>query len=68
MNQCERILEMLKHGPVTDMDALHKAGVRRLAARILDLRQKGHQIETERITTHGGAVVGRYHLKEKSSY
>lgn len=64
MTQAQTILEMLKRGPVTDMDALHKAGVRRLAARILDLRQQGYQIETERITTRGGAVVARYHLKQ----
>jgi hypothetical protein len=65
MTQAQTILEMLKRGPVTDMDALNRAGCRRLAARILDLRRAGHEIETERFTTFNGANVARYHLKQK---
>lgn len=67
MTQTQTILEMLKRGPVTDLEALKHANCRRLAARILDLRRDGHQIETERFTTRGGANVARYHLKPRST-
>ena len=65
MSQCEQILGMLKSGPVTAMDALQKAGCFRLAARIADLRQAGHQIETETIEVNGKHIA-QYTLKEKT--
>ena len=48
-SQCDQILQMLKRGPVTPMDALNKAGVFRLAARVNDLRNQGHTIHTDMI-------------------
>lgn len=65
MSQCEQILGMLKSGPVTAMDALQKAGCFRLAARIADLRQQGHHIETETIEVNGKHIA-QYTLKEKT--
>jgi hypothetical protein len=65
MSQCEQILGMLKSGPVTAMDALQKAGCFRLAARIADLRQQGHNIETETIEVNGKHIA-QYQLKEKT--
>ena len=65
MSQCEQILGMLKSGPVTAMDALQKAGCFRLAARIADLRQAGHHIETETIEVNGKHIA-QYILKEKT--
>jgi len=65
MSQCEQILGMLKSGPVTAMDALQKAGCFRLAARIADLRQAGHHIETETIEVNGKHIA-QYTLKEKT--
>lgn len=65
MSQCDQILGMLKSGPVTAMDALQKAGCFRLAARIADLRQQGHHIETETIEVNGKHIA-QYTLKEKT--
>ena len=65
MSQCEQILRMLKSGPVTAMDALQKAGCFRLAARIADLRQAGHHIETETIEVNGKHIA-QSTLKEKT--
>ncbi len=66
MSQEAEILDMLKRGPVTAMDALEKAGCFRLAARIADLRQRGHDIITEKITTPTGKHIASYKLKGAS--
>ena len=65
MSQCEQILGMLKRWPVPAMDALQHAGCFRLAARIADLRQQGHHIETETIEVNGKHIA-QYQLKEKT--
>ena len=64
MSQTAQILDMLRNGPVTAMDALQKAGCFRLAARVADLRQAGHNIETETIQVNGKHIA-QYTLKEK---
>lgn len=65
MSQATQILDMLKRGPVTAMDALEQAGCFRLAARIADLRQQGVEIETETVTTPTGKHIAQYTLKER---
>lgn len=64
MSQSTQILDMLKRGPVTALDALQQAGCFRLAARIAELRQAGHHIETETIEVNGKHIA-QYKLKEK---
>lgn len=64
MSQCEQILAMLKQGPVTAIDALNKAGCFRLAARIGELRQQGHNIVTEKIEVNNKHIA-QYILKGK---
>lgn len=64
MSQTTAILDMLKRGPVTALDALEQAGCFRLAARIADLRQQGHEILTETVTTPTGKHIASYKLKE----
>jgi hypothetical protein len=64
MSQTTHILEMLKRGPVTALEALQEAGCLRLAARIADLRQQGFDITTEEFKTPTGKHIARYHLKE----
>jgi hypothetical protein len=66
MSQATQILDMLKRGPVTAMDALDQAGCFRLAARIADLRADGHEILTETITTTSGKHIASYKLKGAS--
>lgn len=50
-SQCASILKWLRDGkPITPLLALDHFGCFRLAARIGDLRQQGHTIETAMIT------------------
>ena len=46
MSQKTAILDMLKRGPVTPLDALSKLGCFRLAARVRELREDGYPIVT----------------------
>lgn len=63
----DRVLERLKKGPLTQLEALTELGVMRLGARILELRDAGHPIITETVevaTRIAGetARVARYRL------
>lgn len=65
--QTDRVLERLKKAPLTQLEALTELGVMRLGARILELREAGHPIETETVevaTRISGetARVARYRL------
>jgi hypothetical protein len=64
MSQADRILNHLKKRPLTAIQALSYFGTFRLAARIADLRAKGHMIETEMVERNGKRVA-RYRLAEK---
>ena len=61
MSQSDRILSHLKRRTLTPLQALEHYGCFRLAARISDLRNKGHKITTEIIETNGKRVA-RYRL------
>lgn len=67
--QCERLLEHLKLGlPLTAHKALYGYSCLRLAARIHDLKQMGHQIERRmvEVQTRDGrkARVAEYFLSK----
>ena len=48
MTQREQVLEHLqKHGSITDLEAYRLYAIRRLGARIWDLRSDGHRIITK---------------------
>ena len=48
MTQKEQILEHLKeHGTITDLEAYKKYAIRRLGARIWDLRSEGYRITSK---------------------
>lgn len=48
--QCDRILRHLKdYGEISSMDAMREYGIMRLAARIAELREQGHVIETQTV-------------------
>jgi hypothetical protein len=56
------ILKFLEAGnTLSPMEALNLMGVFRLAARIEELRKKGHNILTEEVTENG-KTFARYHL------
>lgn len=61
MKQTELVLERLKRGPITPVDAI-QFGCFRLAARIKDLRDMGHAIHTESCPTDEGKRYARYTL------
>lgn len=61
MSQTDRILTHLKRSTITPTQALNKYGCFRLAARIKDLRDSGHQIETE-MQRKGDKTYARYRL------
>lgn len=64
MTQTEMIYDHLKkHGSITPLEALEECGSMRLSARIKELRDSGHIIETENVT-HGKTTYARYVLKE----
>ena len=49
MSQLDQILAHLRTEPITPMQALMNYGCFRLAARIRDLRDSGHEIHTEQV-------------------
>ena len=66
MTQCEKILRYMElHGSITARQALNECGCMRLAARIHDLREQGHDIHMELVkvrTRQGSTYVARYKL------
>ena len=66
VTQNEQILAALKHGPLTPIEALERFGCFRLAARVGELRQQGHLIGVEKVTTPTGKHVARYRLARKA--
>jgi hypothetical protein len=67
MSQCTDILEALRRGPITPLEALKDHGCLRLAARIEELRSDGHTIVTEMVKANG-KKFGQYVLiKEKQN-
>ena len=64
--QTKQILQYMRTQPITAIDALQYIGSFRLAARIKNLLDEGHDIHTEIITTNSGAKIASYSLiKEK---
>lgn len=67
-NQNKLILLHLKHkGSITALDALGKFQCFRLASRIFDLRQDGHEIHTTREELPSGKKIARYFLIKEAS-
>jgi hypothetical protein len=66
MKQIEAILIHLKtKGSITPIDALMLFGCFRLGARIFELREQGHNIETERVTDERGKNYARYNYRSR---
>ena len=49
-NQEARILERLKKGPMTKLDAMNATGVLNIGDCVMKLRRKGFEIKTEMIS------------------
>ncbi|MBE9538504.1 MAG: hypothetical protein IMF06_05435 [Proteobacteria bacterium] len=66
-SQADTLLAALRKGPLTTGD-IHRLGIGRPAARILNLRQRGHSIITrikEINTMWGVSRIARYTLKKQ---
>jgi hypothetical protein len=63
--QTDRLLEYLQEHPegITPLEALKVIGTFRLAARVYDLRKRGHRIVEQDEVVSGGARVARYRLE-----
>lgn len=61
MSQKDRILNHLKRRPLTPLQALNLYDCLRLGARVYELRNQGHQIDTEWVEK-GGKRYARYRL------
>ncbi|MDL2294071.1 helix-turn-helix domain-containing protein [Ruminococcaceae bacterium OttesenSCG-928-D13] len=69
MSQRERVLEYMQmHGGVTSLEAFTNLGIVSLPRRICDLRQQGHNIKVERVTSRNRygepTHYNRYRLEE----
>lgn len=65
ISQCKQILAWLEKGySLTQMQALNLFGCGRLASRVNDLRNQGYPIETHKVRTNTGKLVGEYILKK----
>lgn len=62
MTQEAWILSALQQGPITAIDALNGCGCFRLAARIKDLRDAGHNINTTTLDLPSGKRVAQYSI------
>ena len=62
MSQNEAVLQWLKREPITPIQALAHLRVMRLAARIRDLKDAGHQIHAQIIESPNGKHFARYEL------
>jgi hypothetical protein len=63
MSQCNDILNHMEtQGSITALDALNLYGCFRLASRINDLRNRGHDICTNEITLDNGKTIASYTL------
>lgn len=66
-SQCSALLRHFKHGSrITAMEALNLYGIGRLAARIWDLQDAGHRINSEFVTVQtriGTARVKQYWME-----
>lgn len=48
ITQCDRILRHLRdYGSITSLEAISEYGILRLAARVADLKERGHNITSE---------------------
>ena len=62
----EVLAHMSRIGPITPREALDRYGCFRLAARIYDLRGKGHTIHKDWYYTPSGKRVAKYWMEKQA--
>lgn len=67
--QNERVMERLRKGPLTQLQAYDELGITRLGARVYELRNAGNFITSEMVTVrnrHGEECrVAEYQLRQQ---
>jgi hypothetical protein len=62
LTQCDKILRHLTdYGSITSLTAVNEYGILRLAARISDLKRRGHEIDSR-------IVIGKNRYQEATHY
>jgi hypothetical protein len=62
-SQCNLVLNHLQRGrSLTPAAAMHLFDIYRLAARVHDLKRRGHRIRSQRIRLSSGSYVAQYSL------
>ena len=62
-SQCDMIAAWLEQGrTITTLEAINRFGCIRLASRINDLRNRGMNIQTNKVKTNTGKIVAEYTL------
>ena len=56
---------MLRGNRITALDALQYFNCERLAARIADIRKKGHDVKSEFVTLRSGKRIKQYWIEDK---
>lgn len=65
-SQCDMVLDMLRsHDYITSFMAFREKGITRLAARVYDLRARGHEITTLPKVAKNGGRYACYYLEGK---
>ena len=66
MTQQEQLTKRLRHGWTTALDALKDCGCMRLAARVLEMRQEGLNVDSKWVEANGKRFKA-YRLKAKTA-
>lgn len=62
MTQCDKIMRhLIDYGSITSLTAVNEYGILRLAARISDLKKRGHAIESR-------TIFGKNRYQEATHY
>ncbi len=72
MSQADRVLSYLECGnSITTLDAFQELGITRLGARIFELRQQGHPVQSNRLTVTNrfgeDCSISEYYIGEQSN-
>ena len=72
MSQADRVLSYLERGnTITTLDAFQELGITRLGARIFELRQQGHPVQSNRLTVTNrfgeDCSISEYYIGKQSN-
>jgi len=63
--QCEKVLDQLRKGPLSTLQARNEMFIMSIAARIFELKQKGHNIVAHPVSAGSKKIAQYVLLSEK---